>query len=88
MVAAGWLDMPLLDNLDRADLSVHVVPDERRRGHGSAMLARRLEQEARERGRTLLEGEAAWPYAAGSDGAGRPAGSSPGAWATRWRSVT
>ena len=69
----GWLDMPLLDNLDRADLSVHVVPDERRRGYGSAML-RRLEQEARERGRTLLKGETAWPYAAGPDGdrSGRP----------------
>ena len=26
VVAAGWLDTPLLDNLDRADLSVHVVP--------------------------------------------------------------
>ena len=70
VVVAGWLDMPLLDNLDRADLSVHVVPDERRRGHGSAM-ARRLEQEALERGRTLLNGEAAWPYDAGSDGTGQ-----------------
>ncbi len=70
VVVAGWLDMPLLDNLDRADLSVHVVADERHRGHGSAM-ARRLEQEAFERGRTLLNGEAAWPYDAGSDGTGQ-----------------
>ena len=70
VVVAGWLGMPLLDNLDRADLSVHVVPDERRRGYGTAML-RQLEQEARERGRTLLKGEASWPYAAGSDGTGQ-----------------
>jgi RimJ/RimL family protein N-acetyltransferase len=70
VVVAGWLTLPLLDNLDSADLSVHVVADERRRGHGSAM-ARRLEQEALERGRTLLKGEAAWPYDAGSDGTGQ-----------------
>ena len=71
VVAAGWLDLPLLDNPDRADLTVHVVPDERRRGYGSELL-RRLEEEARERGRTLLKGETAWPYAAGPDGTGQP----------------
>ena len=70
VVVAGRLGTPLLDNLDRADLSVDVVPDERRRGFGTAML-RRLEQEARERGRTLLNAEASWPYAAGSDGNGQ-----------------
>jgi GNAT superfamily N-acetyltransferase len=70
VVVAGRLGMPLLDNRDRADLSVHVVPDERRRGFGTVML-RRLEQEARERGRTLLKGETSWPYAAGSDGTGQ-----------------
>jgi RimJ/RimL family protein N-acetyltransferase len=71
VVAAGWLDLPLLDNPDRADLSVHVVPEARRRGYGSE-LARRLEEEARGRGRTVLKGETAWPYAAGPDGAGQP----------------
>ena len=71
VVAAGWLDLPLLDNPDRADLTVHVVPDERRRGYGSE-LACRLEEEARDRGRTLLKGETAWPYAAGPDGTGQP----------------
>jgi GNAT superfamily N-acetyltransferase len=70
VVAAGSLELPLLDNPDLAALSVHVVPDERRRGHGTA-LARRLEQEARERGRTLLVAETAWPFAGGPDGAGR-----------------
>jgi RimJ/RimL family protein N-acetyltransferase len=69
VVAAGWLDTPLLDNLDSADLSVHVVPDERRRGYGTT-LALRMEREARERGRTLLSGEASWPYDGGPGGAG------------------
>jgi len=71
VVAAGWLNLPLLDNLERADLTVHVVPDERRRGYGSE-LVRRLEEAAREWGRTVLKGETAWPYAAGPDGAGQP----------------
>lgn len=69
VIAAGWLDTPLLDNLDSADLSVHVVPDARRRGHGTA-LARRMEQEAHERGRSLFRSDAAWPYAAGYEGDG------------------
>jgi len=72
VVVAGWLDTPLLDNLERADVSVHVVPDARRRGHGTAM-ACRLEDEARRRGRRLLVGEAAWPYAAGPEGTGEAA---------------
>jgi GNAT superfamily N-acetyltransferase len=68
-VAAGWMRIPLLDNLDLADTRVHVLPDHRRRGHGSAMLAH-LEDAARERGRRVLTALASWPYDAGSDGAG------------------
>lgn len=71
VVAAGWMRTPLLDNLDRAELTVHVLPEHRRRGHGSALLAH-LEQVARDRGRTILGTEVAYPYAAGPSGAGVP----------------
>ncbi|MGZ4464272.1 MAG: GNAT family N-acetyltransferase [Nocardioides sp.] len=70
-VAAGQLSTPMLDNLDLAVTSVHVHPDARRRGHGTALLAA-LEAEARERGRTLLDIEATWAYSAGPDGRGEP----------------
>ncbi|WP_244929898.1 GNAT family N-acetyltransferase [Nocardioides sp. W7] len=69
VVAAGWLRTPLLDNLDRAELSVHVLPEHRRRGHASALLAH-LERVARERGRRILGGEARYAYDAGPDGTG------------------
>ena len=39
VVTSGFLRLPQLDNTDAAELMVHVVPDARRRGHGSAMLA-------------------------------------------------
>ena len=71
VVATGMVMTPLLDNTDRAELLVHTVPGARRRGHGTAMLAR-LEAVARERGRSVLVGESSWPYAAGPDGAGEP----------------
>lgn len=70
VVAAGWLRTPLLDNLDRAELSAHVLPEHRRRGHGRAMLGF-LEDVARERGRTVLTGEAGYAYDAGPTGAGQ-----------------
>jgi GNAT superfamily N-acetyltransferase/RimJ/RimL family protein N-acetyltransferase len=69
VVTTGWMGTPLLDNLDRANLAVTTVDGHRRRGHGAAMLAH-LEQVARDRGRTVLMGEAYWPCAAGPDGAG------------------
>ena len=65
--------------------TVHVVPDAAtprpRRPRCCAGSRRRR----RERGRTLLNAEAAWPYAAGSDGTGQ-AGPRvrPAASATRW----
>ena len=40
IVAAGWMRTPLLDNLELAELTVHVLPEHRRRGFGSAVLAR------------------------------------------------
>jgi GNAT superfamily N-acetyltransferase len=71
VVASGFLIVPMIDNLDSAELSVHVPPDARRRGHGSALLAA-LEAEAAARGRTRLDAEALWAYDAGSDGVGTP----------------
>jgi GNAT superfamily N-acetyltransferase len=69
VVATGWLSLPLLDNRWRADLEIHVVPEARRRGHGSAMLAH-LEGLARAEGRTMLLVEVSWPYADGPAASG------------------
>jgi GNAT superfamily N-acetyltransferase len=69
VVAVGYVAVSVLDNLDSADIAVHVHPDARRRGHGSALLTA-LEAEVRESGRTLANAEATWSYDAGSDGAG------------------
>ena len=71
VVVSGWIQTPLLDNTELAFLMVHTVPEARRRGHGRAMLEH-LEGVARERGRSVVVGESAWPYAAGADGAGEP----------------
>lgn len=68
-VAAGWMRTPLLDNLELAEVAVHVLPEHRRRGHGSAVLAH-LEDVARHRDRRVLNALASWPYDAGTDGAG------------------
>ncbi|CUR61099.1 PE-PGRS family protein [metagenome] len=68
-VGAGWMRTPLLDNLELAELDVHVLPSARRRGVGSALLAR-LESEAAGRGRRVLTGLASWAYDAGPTGAG------------------
>lgn len=69
VVCTGFLQMPLRDNLDRAEVGVHTVPDARRQGHAATMLAH-VESAARERGRTILVGEAAWAHDQGPDGAG------------------
>ena len=69
VVAAGWMRTPLLDNTELAEVAVHVLPSHRRRGLGSAMLAR-LEGEAHERGRRIVTGLAGWPWDAGTDGRG------------------
>ncbi len=71
VVTTGWLGTPLLDNLDRANLAVTTIDGHRRRGYASAMLAH-VEQVARDRGRTMLGGEAYWAYDAGPEGPGSP----------------
>ncbi len=71
VVATGWIGTPLLDNPDLAYVAVTTIEGHRRRGHASAMLAH-VEQVARERGRTILGGEAYWPYDAGPEGSGSP----------------
>jgi len=48
-VCVAQLILPLKDNLDHADLHVHTHPDHRRRGYGTAMLAR-VEELVREHG--------------------------------------
>jgi GNAT superfamily N-acetyltransferase len=68
-VTVGWMRTPLLDNLELAELDVHVHPAHQRRGFGSAMLAH-VEAEARRRGRRVLTGLVAWPWQGGSAGAG------------------
>jgi GNAT superfamily N-acetyltransferase len=68
-VGAGWMRTPLLDNLELAELDIHVLPAARRRGIGSALLAR-LESEAADRGRRVLTGLASWTYDAGPAGSG------------------
>lgn len=69
VVGAAKLAVPLLDNLDSASVGVDVLPAARRRGIGTALLAR-LEQEARDRGRTRLDAEFSWPEQYGTDGTG------------------
>jgi GNAT superfamily N-acetyltransferase len=69
VVATGFLEASLLDNLESAYVEVTVHPDHLRSGHGSAMLAR-LEEFALGRGRRVLRSEAAWPHELGSEGDG------------------
>lgn len=71
VVVTGHLRLPLKDNLERAEVGVHVPPAERRRGLGRKMTAR-LEQEARAVGRSVLGADVRWDVAGGADGTGRP----------------
>ncbi len=71
VVCAGEVWLPLLDNLDLAEISIHTHPDHRRRGHGTRMLAH-LEDEVRALGRTKLITESAYPYDSPADGVGQP----------------
>ena len=68
-VGAGFIRTPLLDNLELAELDVHVDPDHQRRGIGTALLAH-AEAEARRRGRTLVTGLVGWSWDAGPLGDG------------------
>ena len=71
VVATAEAVLPLLENLDLAEVFVHTHPDHRRRGHGTRML-KYVERVARERGRSKLLTETAYPYDAPADGAGQP----------------
>ncbi|GAA4812367.1 GNAT family N-acetyltransferase [Nocardioides caeni] len=71
VVATGWVSLPLLDNLDSAEVDVHVRPDLRRRGIGTRLLEH-VESVARAAGRSRFDSETCWPYAGPADGAGTP----------------
>jgi GNAT superfamily N-acetyltransferase len=68
-VTSGFASLPMLDSTGHAEVVVSTLPEHRRRGHGTAMLAV-VEDSVRAEGRTVLSGEAAWPYELGSTGAG------------------
>ncbi|WP_196810965.1 GNAT family N-acetyltransferase [Arthrobacter sp. 35W] len=70
LVGRASLNLPLADNLHLADLHIQVHPDHRRRGAGSALLARATEL-ARERGRTVLCGWSDHLEQPGTEAAGR-----------------
>ena len=74
---AGWyrLELPDLENLDRADLDLIVRPRDRRRGLGRALLRHAVERAAAN-GRSILSG-AAWQGTAG-DAFARTTGAKPG----------
>jgi GNAT superfamily N-acetyltransferase len=66
VVAAAMVDLPLLDNRQRAELDLQVRPAQRRRGFGSVMLEHLTRLVAAE-GRTILGAEVRWPYDGGTD---------------------
>ncbi|PWN04740.1 PE-PGRS family protein [Nocardioides silvaticus] len=68
-VAAGQVQMPLLDNLTAAEIDVNVLPEHRRQGIGTELLAE-CERIARQEGRTRFDAMTAWPYDGPADGAG------------------
>jgi GNAT superfamily N-acetyltransferase len=68
LVGAGWVVMPLLDNLRLAMVDLAVRPGHRRRGYGRALLCH-LEGLAREHGRSLLVAQTQW-HADGTDRSG------------------
>ena len=71
VVAFGGAGIPLLDNLTSAEVGVGVLPEHRRRGYGSQLLAY-VEQVAADHDRTRLDAMVSWPYDGPGDGAGTP----------------
>lgn len=71
IVAAGSVGLPVLDNLNAAEVGVSVLPEVQRRGLGSQMLAH-VETVAAEHDRNRLDAMAAWPFDAPADGSGSP----------------
>ncbi|MCL8027269.1 GNAT family N-acetyltransferase [Nocardioides bruguierae] len=70
-VAWGMVELPLRDNLTVGHVMLGVLPEHRRRGHGTALLAH-LEAYCAEHGRTVLGTETSWPFELGQDPAGLP----------------
>jgi GNAT superfamily N-acetyltransferase len=70
-VAAGQVQLPLLDNLSAAEIDVNVLPDHRRRGLGTELL-HACEEIAKDHGRTRFDAMTAWPYDGPADGSGTP----------------
>ena len=68
-VGAGFVDLSLADNLHLAQLEVHVAPEARRQGVGSA-LAIQLEDAARSRGRSVAVAEIVYGLDGPDDGTG------------------
>ena len=58
-VGVGVAEMPLKDNLSLVYVTVQVLPEHRRRGHGSALLDA-ITAVGRDRGRSSLFAEARW----------------------------
>lgn len=71
VVVTAAMFLPLMDNRHQAWVELNTRPDVRNRGHGSSMLEHLVEV-ARGHERTTLLAEAAYPYAAPTDGAGEP----------------
>lgn len=71
VVTAGMVELPLKDNLSKAWVQVDTLPELRRCGYGGAMLEH-LTEFARDRDRTVLLAEAAYPFDAPAHGGDHP----------------
>lgn len=71
-VGEGWFAEFRRANRDKACATPRVLPRHRRRGIGSALLAR-MHEYAEARGRTTLQAAPRWPTQFGPDGVGAPA---------------
>lgn len=71
VVAAGFFELPLLDNTEIAYATVYVSPEHRGRGHGTALMQHLLDL-TRAEGRSVVTSEAAYPFDWAPDGAGHP----------------
>jgi GNAT superfamily N-acetyltransferase len=71
VVGQGWYAAFLRANRDKAIGIPRILPQHRRRGTGSAVLAR-LEQHARADGRPVLQAGSHWAMQYGPDGTGAP----------------
>jgi GNAT superfamily N-acetyltransferase len=71
VVCTAEVMLPLKDNLTRAEVRVHTHPDERRRGHATAMLDH-VEGRVAAVGRRVVAAMVDYEHAAGATGAGVP----------------